>query len=296
MGSSSHRNNYHSLKNTISLKSHAKVNIGLRVLAQRSDGYHNIQTVFQELGFHDTITLTRIDSGYEFSSNVDWLKNDESNLCIQAWSVFSKKVSPSTGVAIRLEKNIPAGGGLGGGSSNAASILIGLNQLFEAKLSNIELMELGKILGADVPFFIEGGTQLGEGIGEKLRAFLYPVSGTYLLIIPNLSIETAWAYAQIKKHLEEQKVSHNFAHLFQGDESPLEFFENDFELVVIPTYPEIGRIKAAILGRGAKYVSLSGSGSTVYGIFDEEANALKAESDMPSEYLTILTSPKNRLL
>jgi len=96
--------------------------------------------------------------------------------------------------------------------------------------------------------------------------------------------------------LEEQKVSHNFAHLFQGDESPLEFFENDFELVVIPTYPEIGRIKAAILGRGAKYVSLSGSGSTVYGIFDEEANALKAESDMPSEYLTILTSPKNRLL
>jgi len=284
------------LNKTLTLKSYAKINIGLRIVGKRPDGYHNIQSIFQEISFHDSITLNQTNHGCEFSSNVDWLKNDNSNLCIQAWNIFSDYYHISEGINIDLKKNIPAGGGLGGGSSNAAFILKGLNTLFETNGSDDELMNLGKIIGADVPFFIRGGTQLGEGIGEKLTPYKTPVTGTYLLIIPNSTIDTTQAYSMLKKHLDRESVPHNFANLFQGDESPLELFENDFELVVIPTYPEIGRIKSMIQAYGAKYTSLSGSGSTVFGIFDDEADAIEAESEISSEYRTVLTFPIQRVL
>ncbi len=284
------------MKKSLTLKSYAKVNIGLRIVNKRSDGYHNIQSVFQEISFYDTISLTKTTQGCEFSSNVDWLKNDTSNLCVQAWNIFSDHYKIPTGVTIELNKNIPAGGGLGGGSSNAATILTGLNTLYGLNATESELMSFGKSLGADVPFFIQGGTQLGEGIGEILTPIENTINGTYLLVIPDISIDTSQAYTQIKKHLDREMDPHNFANLFQGDESPLELFENDFELVVIPTYPEIGRIKELIQAYGAKYTSLSGSGSTVFGIFDEEADAIKAESEISSEYRTVLTYPIQRLL
>jgi 4-diphosphocytidyl-2-C-methyl-D-erythritol kinase len=284
------------LKNTLTLKSCAKVNIGLRIVSKRPDGYHNIQSIFQEISFCDSISLTKINHGCKFSSNVEWLKNDISNLCVQAWDVFSDYYQIPTGVSIELNKKIPAGGGLGGGSSNVATILKGLNTLYKTNGTDHKLMNLGKSIGADVPFFIQGGTQLGEGIGDKLTSIENPITGTYLLVIPDISIDTSQAYSQVKKHLERETDPHNFANLFQGDESPLELFENDFELVVIPTYPEIGRIKELIQAYGAKYTSLSGSGSTVFGIFDEEADAIKAESEISSEYRTVLTYPIQRLL
>ena len=151
----------------VNLKSFAKVNIGLQILEKRPDGYHNIHTLFQELDFHDFITLEKRESGIEFLSNVDWLENNSSNLCIKAWETLVDAFGIS-GVSIKLHKRIPAGSGLGGVASNAATILKGLRQLYELDISNNELEKLSTFLGADVPFFIRGGLQLGESIGLSL--------------------------------------------------------------------------------------------------------------------------------
>ena len=272
------------------LKSHAKVNIGLQILDQRPDGYHNIHTLFQELDFHDTITLEKIDSRCEFSSNVDWLKNDESNLCVKAWQKMVDSFDVG-GVSIQLEKRIPAGSGLGGGSSNAASILKGLRELYELNVSDDELESIGADLGADVPFFIQGKTQIGEGIGDILNPIESVFMGTYLLVVPNLHIDTKWAYGKAKNILDKPIEIVNFAGFNRKGIIPFELFENDFEAIVVPAYPEIGQIKNSLRAHKARFASLSGSGSTVFGIFDEEADAKSAESYFLSRYNTFLTSP-----
>jgi len=274
------------------LKSHAKVNIGLQILDQRPDGYHNIHTLFQELDFHDTITLEKIDSRCEFSSNVDWLKNDESNLCVKAWQKMVDSFDVG-GVSIQLEKRIPAGSGLGGGSSNAASILKGLRELYELNVSDDELESIGVDLGADVPFFIQGKTQIGEGIGDILNPIESVFMGTYLLVVPNLHIDTKWAYGKAKNILDKPIDIVSFAGFNRKGIIPFELFENDFEAIVVPAYPEIGQIKNSLRAHKARFASLSGSGSTVFGIFDEEADAKSAESYFSSRYNTFLTSPSH---
>ena len=272
------------------LKSHAKVNIGLQIRDQRPDGYHNIHTLFQELDFHDTITLEKIDSRCEFSSNVDWLKNDEFNLCVKAWQKMVDSFDVG-GVSIELEKRIPAGSGLGGGSSNAATLLKGLRQLYELDVSDNELESIGVELGADVPFFIKGGTQVGDGIGEILEPVKNVFTGCFLLVVPDLQINTSWAYEESKIFLEDPRKMINFTGFIQRENIPFEFFENDFEAIVVPAYPEIGQIKDSLRAKGARFASLSGSGSTVFGIFDEEADAQLAKSQFSSRYSTFITFP-----
>ena len=172
------------------LKSHAKVNIGLQIRNQRPDGYHYIHTIFQELDFHDTIRLEKRDSSCEFSANVDWLEKDDSNLCVRAWQKMVDTFELG-GVSIELEKRIPAGGGLGGGSSNAATILKGLRQLYDLDVRDDELEKLGIMLGADIPFFIRGGLQVGDGIGDQLTPLDANIKGAFLLVVPDIHINTS---------------------------------------------------------------------------------------------------------
>ncbi|MBT7042332.1 MAG: 4-(cytidine 5'-diphospho)-2-C-methyl-D-erythritol kinase [Candidatus Marinimicrobia bacterium] len=270
------------------LKSKAKVNIGLQIRDRRPDGYHTIHTLFQELDFHDIITLEKRESGCGFSSNVDWLKNDDSNLCVKAWRKMVD-VFGIGGISIQLEKRIPAGGGLGGGSSNAATVLKGLRQLYELDLSDDELESLSVDLGADVPFFIRGGLQSGDGIGEVLKPLKPRIDGCFLCVVPDLYIDTKWAYGQVKNILDKPKDLVNFAGFIQKVNIPFELFENDFEAIVVPAYPEIGHIKNSLRAHGARFASLSGSGSTVYGIFDEEVDAKLAKSQIFSQYNTFIT-------
>mgnify|MGYP005627816187 FL=1 len=270
------------------LKSKAKVNIGLQIRDRRPDGYHTIHTLFQELDFHDIITLEKRESGCGFSSNVDWLKNDDSNLCVKAWRKMVE-VFGIGGISIQLEKRIPAGGGLGGGSSNAATVLKGLRQLYELDLSDDELELLSVDLGADVPFFIRGGLQSGDGIGEVLKPLKPRIDGCFLCVVPDLYIDTKWAYGQVKNILDKPKDLVNFAGFIQKVNIPFELFENDFEAIVVPAYPEIGHIKNSLRAHGARFASLSGSGSTVYGIFDEEVDAKLAKSQIFSQYNTFIT-------
>ena len=272
------------------LKSHAKVNIGLQIRNQRPDGYHNIHTIFQELDFHDTIRLEKRDSNCQFSSNVDWLAKDDSNLCVMAWQKMVD-VFGLGGVSIELEKRIPAGGGLGGGSSNAATILKGLRKLYELDVSDDELETIGIDLGADVPFFIKGKTQIGDGIGEILKPIEIIINGYYLLVAPDLQIGTKWAYGEFKNILDRPNEIVNFLGFIRKEIIPFELFENDFEAIVVPAYPEIGQIKNSLRVHGARFASLSGSGSTVFGVFDEDADAKSAESHFSSRYNTFITNP-----
>ena len=272
------------------LRSRAKVNIGLKIQNKRSDGFHNIHTLFQELDLHDTITLCRADSGCHFFSFFYWLDNSSDNLCVKAWMRMGK-LFDIKGISIHLEKIIPAGSGLGGGSSNAAAILKGINRLYELGLERKELESIASSIGADVPFFIRGGIQLGEGIGEVLTRVNTNIEGTYLLVIPRIHINTAWAFSAYKILLQDDKEKVNFKSLIERDNISFKFFENDFESIIVPSYPKIGSIKDTLRDSSARFASLSGSGSTVYAIFDDEADAKSVESQFSRSHITFITQP-----
>ena len=260
--------------------SFSKVNIGLKILRRRDDGYHNIYTLFQKLDFGDELLLEKTKNDCLITSNVDWVPTDKSNICYKVYNALKNIYPDLGGVGIQIEKKIPIGSGLGGGSANGAAVLKGLNNLYDLGLSILELENIGASVGADVSFFIRGGTQLGEGIGNILTPLPNVISGIYLLVIPNIIINTSWAYTELGKKLKFDTRVPNFRGFFNGDNSSFKFeiFENDFERIVIPAYPEIGTIKQKMLKLGAQFASLSGSGSTVFGIFDDDTLVKKAES------------------
>lgn len=273
------------------LRSKSKINLGLKVLNKRSDGLHNIVTIFQEVDFGDKIQLVKHKTGCQIKSDVDWIPIDNSNICHKAYSALCHELNQDFGVKISLEKRIPVGSGIGGGSANAATTLIGLNSLYNLGLNDKKLESIAVNIGADVPFFIKGGTQIGQETGGKLSPITKKLEAAVLLVIPRLSISTEWAYSQLKNKLKSDNSILRFVDLMRKDFLSFKFFENDFEKIVIPAYPEIGSIKNKLLDSGAKFASLSGSGSTVFGIFDDNVFAKKAESYFRNSHLTILTRP-----
>ena len=280
------------------VKSFAKVNIGLKIVNQRNDGLHNIETVFQEIDLHDIITISKTsERGCAFNSNVSWLRNDSNNLCVKAYEQLSKRIQEG-GVSINLHKKIPSGSGLGGGSSNAASVLKGLCKLYDISLSDDELARIALNIGSDVPFFIKGGMQSLRGVGSELLPLPGCINGFYLLAVPNIHIDTRWAYNSYGKNffLDCATDEVNFASYLSKRTIPFELFENDFESIVIPAYPEIAAIKEKLWSFGPRFVSLSGSGSTVFGIFDDEADAYSAESLFSQKYSTFIASPISYML
>ena len=281
------------MMNKVIINSNAKVNIGLKVLKKREDGYHDIVTVFQEINLFDIISISKKSKGCDFNSNATWLMNDKTNLCVIAYEAMKKKFDID-GVDIDLTKNIPKGSGLGGGSSNAASIMKGIRELYSLNISDKELEDIASQIGADVPFFIRGSIQLGEGIGDRLTPLKINISGKYLIIIPDTEIDTSWAYSKFKKDLDSSILPINFASLSNEKAislDKLKFFENDFESIVVPTYPEIGKIKEALHALGAGFASLSGSGSTVFGIFNDDLSLDKASSYFSPKYKTFIANP-----
>ena len=275
----------------LTVNSYAKINIGLKIINQRINSYHNIETVFQEVQFHDIITINKINDGYELSSNNVDFPTESSNTCVQAYLRLKKEFPGLKGVKIHVNKNIPMGSGLGGGSSNAASTIIGINNLYDIGLTKPQLENISQDIGADVPFFIEGGIQRGQGIGDKLTPLNIKLTYTILLVFPNNTVNTRWAYSQIRNKLEIPIKAINFADLMEKEIIPFQLFENDFEKIVFSTYPEIGLIKSELLDNNAKFASLSGSGSTVFGFFNDEADAISAELLFSKSYKTIITQP-----
>jgi 4-diphosphocytidyl-2-C-methyl-D-erythritol kinase len=273
----------------LTLPSYAKINWSLHVLGRRADGLHELHTVFQTITLQDSLSFSLRDDGrLSISCDVQGIPVDESNLVHRAGTALRERYRIKLGAAVHLAKRIPAEGGLGGGSSNAAIALLGLAHLWNLKITRDELSEIGARLGADVPFFFTGGTALGTGLGASVER-LQEVSAEHLLVLtPKTGVSTADAYKQLKaraltKNDGDIILSISRARAPFTDSLPYGLY-NDFERVVVRSGSEIERAKNALLNAGARGALLSGSGSSVFGIFDngEEresaASALRAET------------------
>jgi 4-diphosphocytidyl-2-C-methyl-D-erythritol kinase len=265
----------------IKLPAFAKINLGLRVLGRRADGYHEIRTVFQTVTLCDRLTFeATADARLELTCTDPDIPTDESNLVLRAAKALRERYGVSRGARVRLEKSIPAGGGLGGGSSDAAATLLALSHLWGLNRDAGELSELGARLGADVPFFFTGGTALGTGTGTAIEP-LEDAPKTHLVVVtPAVRVSTAKAYEALgapaltkANGLVNLSVSRTEADF---RDSLCDVMSNDFEAVVVRLYPEIGRARDALLGAGAVRASLSGSGSSVYGLFESGWEAGRA--------------------
>ncbi len=267
--------------------------MGLHILNKREDGYHNLYSLLIELVLADNLLLTP-SSNFKLSADCEnniQLPMDDTNLISQAYKLLHQMAgSVSSEYAIHLKKVIPIGSGLGGGSSNAANTLKVLNELWELNYSPNKLEVISAKLGSDIPFFIRGGFQLAEGIGEKLtpqnNQILHGLH--FLLIIPPFHISTPDAYQLLNKPLRPVDNYSKFPPV--SEPVNWQLFDNDFEKVLRKTYPEISNIKESLQGAGALYAGLSGSGSTVFGVFNNLKTAELTQEDFPS-YQTFLTTP-----
>lgn len=261
---------------TIKIKSPAKINLGLKVVGKRSDGYHNIETIFQMVSLYDYITLTESESGITLYSNNKDIPLDEKNLAYKAAYLLRERTGVKKGVKIEIDKNIPISAGLGGGSSNAAVTLLGLNYIWELKLPKEELLSIARLLGADVPFFLSGVRALGTGRGDELQ--ILPVANKFYVILlnPRLSISTEWVYKNLKLELTKERKNINIKKFISGKGGVEDILSNDLESVVIEKYNVIGRMKELLLSAGASGSLMSGSGSTVFGIFKDYSSAKHA--------------------
>jgi 4-diphosphocytidyl-2-C-methyl-D-erythritol kinase len=266
--------------NTIELISCAKVNLRLDVLGKRDDGYHEIRTVFQKISLADELSIAIAKSGIEITCDNPRVPVDETNLAYRAAHILLNKNNIRDGVRISIKKRIPIAAGLGGGSSNAAYTLMGINQLFALGINPQELMSTGKDIGADVPFFIFGNSALATGIGDKLEPLEVLPPLWFLLITPDFPISTAWAYRNARRGLTNANNNITIPKCINHLQDVITILSNDLEHVVIPRYPLIQEIKDALLAEGAKGSLMSGSGSTVFGIFENEAGAQAAYAQL----------------
>lgn len=266
------------MTDTLHLESPAKINLRLEILKKREDGYHEVRTILQKISLFDTLLFSlRKERGISIVTNHPHLPTGKSNLIYQAVQSILKESSYKGGVHIEIEKRIPLGAGLGGGSSNAATTLKALNQLLKVGLSKKGLMEMGLGIGADVPFFFLEGAAIGSGIGERLRRIELP-GLWYVLVYPNFEVSTRWAYQNFvltkrQFHFSLQKLTISPEKISQG-------LRNDLEEVVSKEYPQIGIMKKMLFSCGALSAMMTGSGPTVFGIFPEEKGALEASRKM----------------
>jgi 4-diphosphocytidyl-2-C-methyl-D-erythritol kinase len=254
--------------NNMKLHPNCKINIGLRVVRKREDGYHDLETIFYPVyGLHDELEVEIADE-FAFLQDgieVDCLPTD--NLIYKVYQRMQEHFPQIGNVRIRFKKNIPFGAGLGGGSSDAAHMAIALNELFQLGLTPKQLAEEVRPLGADCPFFIYNTPCYAEGIGDKLTPISLDLSGMRLVMIkPDCGVSTKEAYAGIKPKGSSElfKVVQNGSELFKEA-------TNDFEDTVFVAHPEIAEIKQRLLDAGAVYAAMSGSGSTVFGLFEHDA-------------------------
>lgn len=270
---------------TYKFKSPAKINIGLRVLSKRNDGFHNIETIFYPVEIYDEITLRigkiSVDKNRISAKITPDLKiSDKENICYKAAELFLKefKIYDSYQIDIKIKKTIPAGAGLGGGSSNAASVLLVLSNYFKSLLEKNYKAKLKKIalsLGSDVPFFLEGKPAYAAGRGEKLVSLPgFKVKGKILIVNPGIHVPTPWAYRELKIKNYKLKILNKVKIYNPIDER---LMINDFERVVFEKFPVIEKIKYDMFSKGAGFALMSGSGSTVYGIFSGKDKIKAAE-------------------
>ena len=268
----------------ISLKALAKINLGLDVVRKREDGYHEVRMIMQTIHLYDKLDIKKTkDSGITIQSNLSYVPTNENNLVYKAGKLLMDEFSITEGVSVNLNKRIPVAAGMAGGSTDAAAMLYGMNQLFDLGLSRKDLMERGVKIGADVPYCLMRGTALAEGIGEKLTQLPPMVKCPVLIAKPQISVSTKFVYENLK--LNEETVHPDISQLVTDIKNKdlhaiAGHMGNVLESVTIPAYPIIADIKKKMLDSGAVNSMMSGSGPTVFGLFDDEETAKRAYRDM----------------
>jgi 4-diphosphocytidyl-2-C-methyl-D-erythritol kinase len=275
----------------IEIKALAKINIGLDVLSKRNDGYHNLNTLFYPiLDLYDTISFELSDE-FEFICDSNTIPTDNSNLIVRAARLLEEISGKKLKVRIELQKIIPSQAGLGGGSSDAASTLISLNELFQLGIKYEKMIELALQLGSDVPFFIKAKPAIGNSRGEILEHISLCIEEPILVVNPRINVSTKEAFAQIqtnnirtdyKSLIKEEKLDYSRLRAT---------IKNDFEKPILNLYPQIKNIKDIIYDSGALFSLMSGTGSTIYGIFPDLNSAEFAKSKMDSSYFCFMSTP-----
>ncbi|HUI10554.1 MAG TPA: 4-(cytidine 5'-diphospho)-2-C-methyl-D-erythritol kinase [Bacteroidota bacterium] len=269
---------------------HAKINLGLLVTGTRSDGYHDIATVFHRVALADRVTLAE-EGEITVSSTDPAAPAGPDNICHAAARLVAAELGTRRGVRISIGKNIPVGGGLGGGSADAAAVLLELPRLWNTELPAETLRALALRLGSDVPYFLRPGSALGRGRGEILDYFPLDIPFAILLVTPRLHVSTAWAYGRVTPRARPGTDIREILASGLSDPALLAgALVNDFEEPVCREYPLIATLKGALLARGALYASLSGSGSSLYAFFPGTAEAESAGEGFPG-CLTNVTPP-----
>ena len=273
----------------ISLKALAKINLGLDVVRRREDGYHEVRMIMQTIHLYDRLDIKRTkESGIQIQTNLSFLPVNENNLIYKAAKLLMDEFSITDGVSVKLDKRIPVAAGMAGGSTDAAAMLFGMNRLFSLGLTKRQLMERGVQIGADVPYCIMRGTALAEGIGEALSPLPPMVKCPVLIAKPSISVSTKFVYQNLK--LDDTTIHPDIDRLIDDIKAKslhdiAAHMGNVLETVTIPNYPVIDEIKKHMLSNGAVGAMMSGSGPTVFGLFDDEATAKKAYKAMRSSHL-----------
>lgn len=261
----------------ITVRAYAKVNLGLEVLGRREDGYHELRTILQTIEFHDELRFEEADSGIRLSTNLPSLGTGKENLVHRAASLLAESAGYGGGALIHLEKRVPPGKGLGGGSSDAAATLVALDSLWDTRASPQDLHRLAASIGMDVPFFLYGGTSLAVSRGDEVYPLPELLDLPIVLILPDFSIPTAEAYGNLR--LTNREAGHKLLHFawnLPEVRVGLRELVNELESAAGDRFQSIQEYKRLLLDQGAAASMMSGSGSSVFGIFHDEASARDA--------------------
>ncbi|MBI9073338.1 MAG: 4-(cytidine 5'-diphospho)-2-C-methyl-D-erythritol kinase [Melioribacteraceae bacterium] len=273
----------------IEMKAPAKINIGLNIVEKRNDGFHNLETFFYPINdLHDKLYFNLSDQ-FSFTCNEDSISSYSENICVKAVHLLETRFNRKFGVTVKLGKNIPMGAGMGGGSSDAAAVLLAINDMFHLRLSFQELSELALELGSDVPFFLKAKPAVGKSRGEVLELVDFEIKEPILIVNPGIHISTKEAFSKIAP----KKNQFNYIKFFSSEISDYSDFNgviiNDFEKPIFGLYPKISEIKNILDNLGAVFSQMTGTGSTVYGIFDSLETAELAKSKLPKEYFSFIS-------
>lgn len=274
----------------IELKAYGKINLGLDVIRKRPDGYHDLDMIMQMVDVYDDIVITKNKTGkIEVKTDTAVLSNGKDNLAYMAAKMLMDEFKIKDGVNIYINKRIPIAGGMAGGSSDCATTLMGINQLFELGLSKEELMERGVKLGADVPYCVLGGTAIARGIGEVLTPLPAPADCHVIIAKPPVSVSTAYVYGHIKpleitKRPDIEAMAQSIKDVDLKKMASLIY--NVMEDVTVGEYPIISEIKQVMLDNGALNSIMSGSGPTVFGLFDDKEKAQQCVKTLEEKGLT----------
>jgi 4-diphosphocytidyl-2-C-methyl-D-erythritol kinase len=265
------------------LRAPAKINFGLRVVGRRKDGYHLLDTIILPVSLHDDVVIrkfseTRRDRGrnIEVTCSDPNVPTDHKNLAYQAALLLLRRSGAPARIHIHIEKRIPVGAGLGGGSSDAAATLVGVNRLLGLCLSKRKLKGLGLALGADVPFFVEARPARARGIGERLTFLRNVPRRWFVILYPKFAVSTAWAYKNLPRKLTKPRANTSITRLFTSSPDYDALLVNDLEPVTAGKYPVIGLLKETLADAGALGMLMSGSGSSVFGVFHSRQKAEQA--------------------